>query len=183
MRWRGRRRRTRRFEKGVGWFGSGFRFVGPLKRLISRRKHTKNTLETTPHRITAVPATQATQAQLDSAHPSASASNHVGQLLGLYTMVSIPAHARTLLDGFPMPICYLNSYCMHPINRLDHDTNSNNWLLDRPQLELARKEDLRYATRLQCAAIGVFFSNRKCLSLSLTIGHPLGIVQHSTDGV
>lgn len=41
--------------------------------------------------------------------------------------------------------------------------NSNNWLLDRPQLELARKEDLRYATRLECAAIGVFLSNRKCI--------------------
>lgn len=39
--------------------------------------------------------------------------------------------------------------------------DSNNWLLDRPQLELARKEDVKYATRLECAAIGIFFSNRK----------------------
>lgn len=38
---------------------------------------------------------------------------------------------------------------------------SNNWLLDRPQLQLARKEDLRYATRIECAALGVFFSNCK----------------------
>ncbi len=37
--------------------------------------------------------------------------------------------------------------------------DSNNWLLDRPQLELARKEDLKYASRLECAAIGIFFSN------------------------
>ncbi|TKY87017.1 hypothetical protein EX895_003694 [Sporisorium graminicola] len=38
-------------------------------------------------------------------------------------------------------------------------TQCNNWLLDRPQLELARKEDLKYATRIECAALGVFFSN------------------------
>ncbi|SJX66510.1 related to SSN8-DNA-directed RNA polymerase II holoenzyme and SRB subcomplex subunit, cyclin C homolog [Sporisorium reilianum f. sp. reilianum] len=38
-------------------------------------------------------------------------------------------------------------------------TQCNNWLLDRPQLELARKEDLQHATRLECAAIGIFFSN------------------------
>ncbi|EST06807.1 Cyclin, N-terminal [Kalmanozyma brasiliensis GHG001] len=38
-------------------------------------------------------------------------------------------------------------------------TQCNNWLLDRPQLELARKEDLKYATALECAAIGIFFSN------------------------
>lgn len=37
--------------------------------------------------------------------------------------------------------------------------DSNNWLLDRPQLELARKEDLKYASRLECTAIGIFFSN------------------------
>lgn len=41
---------------------------------------------------------------------------------------------------------------------------SNNWLLDRPQLELARKEDLRYATRLECDALGVFFGNCKWLT-------------------
>lgn len=39
---------------------------------------------------------------------------------------------------------------------------SNNWLLDRPQLALARKEDLRHASRLECAAVGVFFANREC---------------------
>ncbi|SPO31430.1 related to SSN8 - DNA-directed RNA polymerase II holoenzyme and SRB subcomplex subunit, cyclin C homolog [Ustilago trichophora] len=38
-------------------------------------------------------------------------------------------------------------------------TQCNNWLLDRPQLELARKEDLRYASTIECAALGVFFSN------------------------
>ncbi|SPC62193.1 related to SSN8 - DNA-directed RNA polymerase II holoenzyme and SRB subcomplex subunit, cyclin C homolog [Ustilago sp. UG-2017b] len=34
-------------------------------------------------------------------------------------------------------------------------TQCNNWLLDRPQLDLARKEDLGYATKLECDAIGV----------------------------
>ncbi|PWY98642.1 hypothetical protein BCV70DRAFT_207421 [Testicularia cyperi] len=36
---------------------------------------------------------------------------------------------------------------------------SNHWLLDRPQLDLARKEDLQYAASLECGAIGIFFSN------------------------
>lgn len=55
-----------------------------------------------------------------------------------------------------------------------HCDNSNNWLLDRPQLELARKQDLRYASRIECAALGVFFSNRKRRSLPLYLtSHPL----------
>ncbi|SNX87970.1 related to SSN8 - DNA-directed RNA polymerase II holoenzyme and SRB subcomplex subunit, cyclin C homolog [Melanopsichium pennsylvanicum] len=44
-------------------------------------------------------------------------------------------------------------------------TQCNNWLLDRPQLQLARKQDLKYASSLECAALGVFFSNPKRLNL------------------
>ncbi|KAJ1021770.1 hypothetical protein NDA13_005383 [Ustilago tritici] len=54
-------------------------------------------------------------------------------------------------------------------------TQCNNWLLDRPQLDLARKEDLRYATKLECDAIGVFFCN-----LITTIAKRLNLRQRVT---